>query len=174
MRATGRARKLTVPGATTGAAELVDSVRHGADDNATMRAALLAVGRAFAHAPGRRQALFVWHGAEKRGLLGSRWYAAHATVPRAAIAAVLDADMIRRDAPDSAAPLGAQPPHRNSRDLVALALTAQRARLALRARHRVGPADAPRGMVLPQRRPALRARRRAGWDSGWSADGCLA
>jgi hypothetical protein len=103
---------------------VVDSVWHGADDNATVSAALLAIGRAFARAPGRRSALFVWHGAEERGLLGSRWYAAHPTVPRGSVAAVLNADMIGRNAPDSAALLGAQPPHRNSADLVRAALDA--------------------------------------------------
>jgi Zn-dependent M28 family amino/carboxypeptidase len=101
-----------------------DSVWHGADDNATVSAALLAIGRAFARAPGRRSALFVWHGAEERGLLGSRWYAARPTVPRGSVAAVLNADMIGRNAPDSAALLGAQPPHRNSRALVEAALAA--------------------------------------------------
>ena len=103
---------------------VVDSVWHGADDNATVSAALLAAGRAFARRPGRRSALFVWHGAEERGLLGSRWHAARPTVPRGAIAAVLNADMIGRNAPDSAALLGAQPPHRNSADLVGMALAA--------------------------------------------------
>jgi Zn-dependent M28 family amino/carboxypeptidase len=103
---------------------VVDSVWHGADDNATVSAALLAIGRAFVRAPGRRPALFVWHGAEERGLVGSRWYAAHPTVPRGSIAAVLNADMIGRNAPDSAALLGAQPPHRNSSDLVRMALDA--------------------------------------------------
>ena len=39
-----------------------------------------------APAPGRRSALFVWHGAEERGLLGSRWYAAHPTVPAGSLA----------------------------------------------------------------------------------------
>jgi hypothetical protein len=102
----------------------VDSVRHGADDNATVSAALLAIGRAFVRAPGRRSALFVWHGAEERGLLGSRRYAARPTVPLASIVAVLNADMIGRNAPDSAALLGAQPPHRNSRALVGMALAA--------------------------------------------------
>ena len=75
-------------------------------------------------APGRRPALFVWHGAEERGLLGSRWHAAHPTVPRGSVAAVLNADMIGRNAPDSAALLGAQPPHRNSAALAAAALAA--------------------------------------------------
>lgn len=101
-----------------------DSIYNGADDNATVSAALLAIGRAFQKQPGRRSALFVWHGAEERGLLGSRWYSAHPTVDKKAIVAVLNGDMIGRNHPDSAALLGAQVPHRNSPDLVAAALQA--------------------------------------------------
>ena len=113
--------------------EGADSIWRGADDNASIGVAMLAIGRAFVRAPGRRSALFVWHGAEERGLLGSRWYAAHPTVPRGAIVAVLNADMIGRNAPDSAALLGVQPPHRNSRELaeIALAANARTARFAL-------------------------------------------
>ena len=62
--------------------------------------------------------------AEERGLLGSRWYVAHPTVPLRAIVAVLNGDMIGRNNPDSAALLGVQPPHRNSADLARLALDA--------------------------------------------------
>jgi hypothetical protein len=101
-----------------------DSIYNGADDNVSACAALLAIGRAFVDAPGRRGALFVWHGAEEKGLVGSRWYATNPTVPRESIVAVLNADMISRNAPDSAAILGMLPPHRNSTALVELALTA--------------------------------------------------
>jgi Zn-dependent M28 family amino/carboxypeptidase len=45
-------------------------------------------------------------------------------VPKSSIVAVLNADMIGRNNRDSAALLGVQPPHRNSRDLVATALAA--------------------------------------------------
>ena len=51
-----------------------DNIWNGADDNATTSVALLAIGRAMAASPGRRSALFIWHGAEERGLMGSRWY----------------------------------------------------------------------------------------------------
>lgn len=104
-----------------------DSIMNGADDNVSACAALLAIGRAFVEHPGRRSALFVWHGAEEKGLVGSRWYAAHPTVPREAIAAVLNADMIARNAPDSAAILGMLPPHKNSTELVEMALDANQA-----------------------------------------------
>jgi hypothetical protein len=101
-----------------------DSIYNGADDNATVSVALLAIGRAFARQPGRRSALFVWHGAEERGLLGSRWHAWHPVIPREQIVAVLNADMIGSNHPDSAGLLGVQPPHLNSRDLARMALEA--------------------------------------------------
>lgn len=105
-----------------------DSIWNGADDNASVSVAMLAIGRAFARHPGRRSALFVWHGAEERGLLGSRWFVAHPTVPLGSVVAVINGDMIGRNSPDSAALLGSQPPHRNSRALVDIAL-AENARL---------------------------------------------
>lgn len=101
-----------------------DSIYNGADDNASVSVALLAIARAFKKNPGKRSALFVWHGAEERGLLGSRWFASHSTVPGPSIVAVLNGDMIGRNNPDSAALLGVQPPHRNSQDLVSMAMQA--------------------------------------------------
>jgi Peptidase family M28 len=101
-----------------------DSIWNGADDNASVSVAMLAIARAFVAHPAPRPILFVWHGAEERGLLGSRWYVNHPTVPHAEIVAVLNGDMIGRNDPDSAALLGAQPPHRNSIALVDAALRA--------------------------------------------------
>ena len=104
-----------------------DSIYNGADDNATGCAALLAIMRAFKQQPAKRSALFVYHGAEERGLLGSRYYSAQPTVPKESIVAVLNAEMMGRNAPDSAALLGSIAPHRNSSDLVNLALAANQA-----------------------------------------------
>lgn len=101
-----------------------DSIWNGADDNASVSVAMLAIGRAFEQHPARRSALFVWHGAEERGLLGSRWFVSHPTVPLSSIVAVLNGDMIGRNDADSAALLGSQPPHRNSTALVQMALNA--------------------------------------------------
>ena len=101
-----------------------DSVHAGADDNASVTAAGLAAARAFVRQKGRRSVLFINHGSEERGLLGSRYHAAHPVVPLAQIVAVLNGDMIGRNHPDSAALLGRQPPHRNSSDLVAMAMRA--------------------------------------------------
>jgi hypothetical protein len=104
-----------------------DSIWNGADDNATTSVALLAIARAWKRQPGRRSALFIFHGAEERGLLGSRYHAAHPVVPLAKIAAVLNGDMLGRNHPDTAALLGSQPPHRNSAALVSMAVAANRA-----------------------------------------------
>jgi hypothetical protein len=104
-----------------------DSIYNGADDNATGCAALLAIMRAFKQQPGRRSALFVYQGAEERGLLGSTYFSAHPTVPQSSIVAVLNAEMMGRNAPDSAALLGSTPPHLNSSDLVKTALAANQA-----------------------------------------------
>ncbi len=101
-----------------------DSIWNGADDNTSVSVALLAAARAFVKHPAPRPILFIWHGAEERGLLGSRWYVNHPTVPHSQIIAVLNGDMIGRNNPDSAALLGAQPPHRNSVALANAALTA--------------------------------------------------
>jgi hypothetical protein len=101
-----------------------DSVWTGADDNATTSVAILAIGRAFVQAPAPRSALFVWHGAEEVGLLGSYYHAAHPVVPIEKIVAVLNGDMIGRNHPDTAALLGVQPPNRNAPALVAQALAA--------------------------------------------------
>lgn len=101
-----------------------DSIWNGADDNGTTSVALLAIARAFRQQPGRRSALFVFHGAEERGLLGSRYHVAHPVVPLEKIAAVLNGDMLGRNHPDTAALLGSQPPHRNSAALVQMAVDA--------------------------------------------------
>jgi hypothetical protein len=101
-----------------------DSIWNGADDNATVSVAMLAAARAFVKHPAARPILFVWQGAEERGLLGSRWFVGHPVVPQSQIIAVLNGDMIGRNNPDSAALLGVQPPHKNSNALVAAALRA--------------------------------------------------
>lgn len=104
-----------------------DSIWNGADDNGTTSVALLAIARAFRQQPAKRSALFVFHGAEERGLLGSRYHVAHPVVPLEKIVAVLNGDMLGRNHPDTAALMGSQPPHRNSSALVQMAIDANRA-----------------------------------------------
>jgi hypothetical protein len=101
-----------------------DSIWNGADDNGSTSVALFAIARAWVRQPSRRSALFIYHGAEERGLLGSLWHAAHPVVPLSSMAAVLNGDMIGRNHPDTASLLGVQPPHRNSTALVQMALDA--------------------------------------------------
>jgi peptidase M28-like protein len=101
-----------------------DSIWNGADDNGSTSVALLAIARAWVQQPGKRSALFVYHGAEERGLLGSNYHAAFPVVPLGQIVAVLNGDLIGRNNPDSASLLGIQPPHRNSTALVQMALEA--------------------------------------------------
>jgi Zn-dependent M28 family amino/carboxypeptidase len=101
-----------------------DSIYYGADDNASVTAAIIASAKAFLKQPSKRSILIVIHGAEERGLLGSRHYAAHPTVPLGSIVTVLNGDMIGRNHPDSATILGVKAPHRNSSDLVKMAIDA--------------------------------------------------
>ena len=103
-----------------------DSIYHGADDNGSVNVAMLANARAFIKNPAKRSVIFVIHGAEERGLLGSRYFSQHPTVPIKNITAVLNGDMIGRNSIDSATILGMLPPHKNSSDLVNMALAANK------------------------------------------------
>lgn len=73
-----------------------DSIFNGADDDGAGTAALLAIAQAFATDPHRpaRSILFVSHAGEEQGLLGSRWYSDHTTVPRDSIVTYLNMDLL--------------------------------------------------------------------------------
>ena len=101
-----------------------DTIYNGADDNASTCVALLAIARSYHKQPAKRSLLFVIHGAEERGLLGSRWHASHPVVPKENIVAVLNGDMIGRNDGSEAALLGGEAPHKNSEELVKMALDA--------------------------------------------------
>jgi hypothetical protein len=74
-----------------------DSVYNGADDDGSGTAALVELARLLAAGPRpRRSILFVSHAAEEMGLLGSRWFTDHPTVPRDSIVAEIDMDMMGR------------------------------------------------------------------------------
>jgi hypothetical protein len=85
-----------------------DSIYSGADDNASGTAALMAVAQAFAALPDRpaRSIMFLAVSGEEKGLVGSRWYAEHPTVPLDAMVANINLDMIGRNAPDSIVVIG--------------------------------------------------------------------
>ncbi len=74
-----------------------DSIYNGADDDGSGTVALIEIARSLgAGSPPRRSVLLVSHAAEEVGLLGSRWFAEHPTVPRDSIVGEIDVDMIGR------------------------------------------------------------------------------
>ena len=77
-----------------------DSIRNGADDDGSGSVTLLELAEAFQKAAikPKRSLVFVWHTGEEKGLLGSRWYSDHSTVPRDSIVAQLNMDMVGRGA----------------------------------------------------------------------------
>jgi hypothetical protein len=77
-----------------------DSIANGADDDGSGTVALLAVAKAMMQRPTRRSTLFIWHAAEEKGLLGSAHFTGRPTVPIDSIVAMLNADMIGRNARD--------------------------------------------------------------------------
>ncbi|MDZ7630320.1 MAG: M28 family peptidase [Gemmatimonadaceae bacterium] len=141
-----------------------DSVWAGADDNGSVSVAILASARAFMRQPAKRSILIVFHGAEEKGLLGSRYHAAHPVVPLQQIVAVLNGDMIGRNHPrfgePARHPATAPQLQRSGGDGAAR----QRTHRPVHAGQHLGSADAPRRLVLPQRPCAVRAARCAGGD----------
>jgi hypothetical protein len=75
-----------------------DSIFNGADDDGSGSMAVLEVAENLARAKRkpRRSILFAWHTGEERGLLGSRWLSEHFPVPREAIVAQVNVDMVGR------------------------------------------------------------------------------
>ena len=80
-----------------------DSIRNGADDNASGTAGLMAIAEALAGVSPRpaRSVLFIATSGEERGLLGARWFVRHPTVPLDSIVGLVNLDMIGRNRPDS-------------------------------------------------------------------------
>lgn len=85
-----------------------DSIYNGADDDASGTAALMEVAEAFAtlEKPPARSLLFLAVSGEEKGLLGSRYFSDHPTVPLESIVANINVDMIARNAPDSVVVIG--------------------------------------------------------------------
>ncbi len=74
-----------------------DSINNGADDDGSGSVVLLEIAEAMARGSRpKRSVLFVWHASEEDGLLGSRYFTDHPTVPRDSIVAQLNTDMIGR------------------------------------------------------------------------------
>ncbi|MDB4883594.1 MAG: peptidase, partial [Gemmatimonadetes bacterium] len=77
-----------------------DSINNGADDDGSGTVTVLELAEAFARGrvKPKRSLLFVWHTGEEKGLLGSRYFTDHPTVPRDSIAAQINIDMVGRGA----------------------------------------------------------------------------
>ena len=72
------------------------TIRPGAADDAVGLAAMIEIGRLFAHGPRpERTLLFTAWTAEERGLLGSEWYAQHPLYPHETMAANLTLDTLQ-------------------------------------------------------------------------------
>jgi hypothetical protein len=76
----------------------LDSIRNGADDDGSGTVSILEIAEAMATGATRprRSILFVSHTGEEAGLLGSRWFTDHATVPLDSVIGEIDQDMIGR------------------------------------------------------------------------------
>ncbi|MBL9076508.1 MAG: M28 family peptidase [Planctomycetes bacterium] len=93
------------------------AVFHGADDNASGTAGLLAIASAFAGSAARprRSVVFLSVSGEELGLWGSQFYADHPTWPIEQIVANVNTDMIGRSGPESGPKeVGATPSHERS------------------------------------------------------------
>jgi hypothetical protein len=89
-----------------------DSIYNGADDDGSGTVALLEIAERLAALPPERRParsiLLVWHTAEEKGLLGSAAFTERPTVPRDAIVAQLNLDMVGRNHPDTLHVVGAR------------------------------------------------------------------
>ena len=84
---------------TTGslAPELIDQIHNGADDNASGTAAMLQLAQDFSRgAPLQQGLLFIAFAGEELGLLGSRYYTEHPTMPLGNTLAMINMDMVGR------------------------------------------------------------------------------
>lgn len=71
-----------------------DSIMNGADDDGSGTAVLLEIAEQYAHEKPARSIIFVSHTGEEGGLIGSRWFTDHPTIPLNSIAAALNMDMV--------------------------------------------------------------------------------
>lgn len=87
-----------------------DSIFNGADDNASGTSGLLAIARAFSemNSKPKRTILFIAFAGEEKGLLGSKYYVTYPLFPLEKTVAMINLDMIGRNAEDSVILIGSQ------------------------------------------------------------------
>ncbi|MEP7382850.1 MAG: M28 family peptidase [Gemmatimonadota bacterium] len=71
-----------------------DSIMNGADDDGSGTVVMLEIAEKFASEKPSRSIIFISHQGEEGGLLGSRWFVDHPTVPLASIVAAHNMDMV--------------------------------------------------------------------------------
>ncbi len=71
-----------------------DSIMNGADDDGSGTVVLLEIAEKFASEKPARSIIFISHQGEEAGLLGSRWFVEHPTVPLSSIVAAHNMDMV--------------------------------------------------------------------------------
>jgi hypothetical protein len=71
-----------------------DSINNGADDDGSGTVALLEIAEQFAHEHPARSIIFISHVGEEAGLLGSRWFTDHPTIPLDSVVAAHNMDMV--------------------------------------------------------------------------------
>ncbi len=77
-----------------------DSIMNGADDDGSGTAVLLEIAERFATEKPARSIIFVSHEGEEAGLLGSKWFTDHPTIPLASIVAAHNMDMLGKGRAD--------------------------------------------------------------------------
>jgi hypothetical protein len=83
-------------GGSLASKEQVGQVHHGADDNASGSAAVLAIAEALAKQPKKRNLMVAFWSAEELGLIGSNHFVTNPPMPTTDIAAYLNFDMVGR------------------------------------------------------------------------------
>jgi len=103
-----------------------DSIMNGADDDGSGTVAMLEIAERFASEKPARSIIFVSHQGEESGLLGSRWFTDHPTIPLDSVVAALNMDMeakgrvdqVKYGGPSSIQTLGARRLSREFGDII--------------------------------------------------------
>ncbi|MDQ2891456.1 MAG: M28 family peptidase [Gemmatimonadota bacterium] len=103
-----------------------DSIMNGADDDGSGTAILLEAAEKFASEHPARSIIFVSHTGEEAGLLGSKWFTDHPTIPLDSVASAINMDMegkghlweVKFGGPNSVQMLGARRLSREFGDVI--------------------------------------------------------
>ena len=103
-----------------------DSIMNGADDDGSGTVILLEIAEKFVHEKPARSIIFISHEGEEAGLLGSKWFTDHPTIPLTSIVAAHNMDMegkgrvdeVKFGGPTSIQTLGARRQSRDFGDII--------------------------------------------------------